>query len=111
MFAGESVSLYFISEGLFCSACNTEDSRDIGSIPELGRLSGEGNDNALQYSCWENPMDREARQATGHGVTKSQTQLNMHPHTHFAGKSIHGWQFFPYHFEYIILFPSLQSFC
>ena len=27
----------------------------------------------LQYSCLKNPMDREAWQATVHGVAKSQT--------------------------------------
>ena len=32
---------------------------DPGSIPESGRSPGEGNDNPLQYSCLENPMDRE----------------------------------------------------
>ena len=31
---------------------------DLGSIPGLGRSSGEENDNPLQYSCLENPMDR-----------------------------------------------------
>ena len=31
-----------------------------GSIPGLGRCPGEGNDNPLQYSCLENPMDRGA---------------------------------------------------
>ena len=31
-----------------------------GLIPGLGRSSGEGNGNALQYSCLENPMDGEA---------------------------------------------------
>ena len=35
----------------------------------------EGVSNPLQYSCWENPMDRGACWATVHGVTKSQTQL------------------------------------
>ena len=30
----------------------------LGSIPGLGRSSGEGNGNPLQYSCLENPMDR-----------------------------------------------------
>ena len=30
---------------------------DPGSIPVLGRSSGEGNGNPLQYSCLENPMD------------------------------------------------------
>ena len=29
----------------------------------------------IQYSCLENPMDREAWRATVHGVAKSQTQL------------------------------------
>ena len=33
----------------------------------------EGNDNPFQDSCLENPMDREAWQATIHRVTKSQT--------------------------------------
>ena len=33
---------------------------DPGFIPGLGRSSGEGNGNPLQYSYWENPMDREA---------------------------------------------------
>ena len=37
---------------------------DPGSIPGLGRSSGEGDDNLLQYSCLENPMDRGAWQAT-----------------------------------------------
>ena len=36
------------------------DIRDVGSIPGLGRSPGEGNGNLLQYSCLENPMDREA---------------------------------------------------
>ena len=33
---------------------------DPGSIPELGRSPGEGNDNPLQDSCLENPMDGRA---------------------------------------------------
>ena len=44
--------------------------RDLGSIPESGRSSGEGNDNPLQYSCLENPMDRGAWKATFHGLPK-----------------------------------------
>ena len=35
---------------------------DVGLIPELGRFSGEGNGNLLQYSCLENPMDKGAWQ-------------------------------------------------
>ena len=33
---------------------------DLGSIPGSGRSPGEGNGNALQYSCLENPMDKGA---------------------------------------------------
>ena len=50
------------------SACNAG---DLGSIPELGRSLGEGNDNLLQYSCLENSMCKRTWQATVHGVTKS----------------------------------------
>ena len=32
--------------------------RDVGSIPGPGRSPGIGNDNPLQYSYLENPMDR-----------------------------------------------------
>ena len=46
---------------------------DSGSIPWSGRFPGEGNGHPLQYSCLENFMDREAWQATVHGVTKSWT--------------------------------------
>ena len=49
---------------------------DLGSIPGLGRSTGEGNGNPLQYSCLENPMERGAWQATVHWVTKSQTRLS-----------------------------------
>ena len=33
---------------------------DRGSIPGLGRSTGEGNGNPLQYYCLESPMDRGA---------------------------------------------------
>ena len=49
---------------------------DTGSIPGLGRSSGEGNDNPLQYSCLGNPMDRETWQAVVHRVAKSWTLLS-----------------------------------
>ena len=42
---------------------------DTGSNPGLGRSSGEGNGNPLQYSCLENPMDTEVWWATVHRVT------------------------------------------
>ena len=49
---------------------------DVGLILGSGRSPGGGHGNPLQYSCLENPMDREALWATVHGVTKSQTQLS-----------------------------------
>ena len=42
----------------------------------LGRFPGGGHGNPLQYSCLENPMDREAWWAMVHGVTKSRTRLS-----------------------------------
>ena len=49
---------------------------DPDLIPGLGRSLGERNVNPLQYSCLENPMDREAWRAAVHGVPKSWTGLN-----------------------------------
>ena len=39
---------------------NVRDTRDAGSIPELGRPPGGGNGTPLQYSCLENSMDTGA---------------------------------------------------
>ena len=58
------------------SACNAG---DLGLIFGSGRFSGEGNGNLLQYSCLENPMDRGARQATVHGVTRVRHDLVTKP--------------------------------
>ena len=55
------------------------DIRDLGSIPELGRLPGDGNGNPLQYSCLENHVERGV-----HRVAKIQTQLKR--------LSTHGFQ-------------------
>ena len=43
---------------------------DVGLIPGSGRSPEAGNGNPLQYSCLENPMDKEAWGATVSGVTK-----------------------------------------
>jgi len=51
------------------------DIREVGSIPGSARSPGGGHGNPLQYSCLENPMDREAWRATVHGVAQSQTRL------------------------------------
>ena len=54
------------------SACNAG---DPGSIPGLGRSSGEGNGYPLQCSCLENPRDGGAWWAAVYGVAQSRTRL------------------------------------
>ena len=70
-----------VSQTIKASAYNAG---DLGSIPGLGRSPGKGNDNLLQYSCLENPMDWGAWQATVHGVAKSRTQLSSFTTLHYA---------------------------
>ena len=69
-------------EGFACSSVTKEsacNAGDPGSILGLGRPSGEGNGNPLQYSCLENLMDRRAWQATTHGVTRIRHDLATKP--------------------------------
>ena len=71
-------------------AYNAGDTGDKGLIPGLGRSSREGNGKPFQY-CWENPMDRGAWQAAGHGVTKSEmTEVTEHtkPSAFMSQKSV-----------------------
>ena len=65
---------------------NAGDVRDMESFPGLVRSPGVGNGNPLQYSCLENPMDRETCWDIVHRVTKRQT-LMKRPCKH-AGFSI-----------------------
>ena len=44
---------------------NAGDIRDAGSIPGLGKSCGGGHGNPPQYSCLENPLDREAWRSIG----------------------------------------------
>ena len=54
------VGIYMVKN----SPANAGELRDAGLIPGSGRYPGGGNDNPLQYTCLENPMDRGAWQAT-----------------------------------------------
>ena len=54
----------------------SENARDVGSVPGLGRSSGGGNGNPLQYSCLGSPMDRRVWLATVHRVTESDMTEN-----------------------------------
>ena len=47
------------------------DVRDAVLTPGSGRSLGAGHDNAIQYSCLENPMDSGSWKATVYRVTKS----------------------------------------
>ena len=51
-------------------SANAGDARDTGLILVLGRSSGVGNGNPLQYSGLENYLDIGAWQATVHGIAK-----------------------------------------
>ena len=60
-------------------ACNAGDTRDMVSVPESGTPPGGGNGNPPQYSCWKNPMDRGAWQATVPGIPRVGHNLATKP--------------------------------
>ena len=70
-FVGNTVNLFP------SGSCNAETQEIVGSISGSGRSPGDGHGNPLQYSCWENPMDRGVWWAMVHGVAKSQTRLKQ----------------------------------
>ena len=42
------------------ACCNEGETKDVGLIPGLGRASGDGKGNPLQYSCLENSMKQRS---------------------------------------------------
>ena len=54
---------------------NAGDSSVMGSIPGLGRFSGIGDGNPLQFYCLANFGDKGAWRAIVHGVAKSWTGM------------------------------------
>ena len=85
---------------------------DPGSIPGLGKSSGEGKGYPLQYSGLENSMD-----CMVHGVTKSQTRLSdfhfmitppHHYHNEKPGFPLVSYLFSSLYYQYISL-DSCQS--
>ena len=67
-----------INQASFIAQCSKESACNAGdpdSIPGSGRSPGEGNGNPLQYSCLQNPMDREVWEATVHGITRVRHDL------------------------------------
>ena len=71
----KTVQLYDTNYIYFPASSNGKESAynagDLGLIPGSERSPGEGNGNALQCSCLENPIDRGAWWATVPGVSKS----------------------------------------
>ena len=60
---------------------NAGDIRDAGLTSGLGRSSGGGHGNPLQYSCLENPMDRGLAGYNPQRVTKlDMTEATAHTH-------------------------------
>ena len=57
---------------------NAVDTGDVGLIPGSSRFPRRGNDNPLQYSCLENPMERGAWQTIVYRVAKSRWRLKRH---------------------------------
>ena len=62
------------------SACNVG---DWGLIPGLGRSPEEGNDSPLQYSCWENRIDRNLAGFSPGGCKEVDMSEGL-THTRFA---------------------------
>ena len=57
------------------------DIRDVSLIPKSEIPPRGGHGNPRQYSCLENPMDREAWRATAHEVAKTE-RVHTRAHTH-----------------------------
>ena len=56
---------------------NAGELRDTGSILGSARYHGGGHGNPLQYSCLENPMDKEPGRLPSMGIEKRGTQLKQ----------------------------------
>ena len=89
-----SITLYQVSQTGFPggsagkeSAFNAGAKGEVGSIPGLGRSPGGRNGNPLQYSCLENPMDRETWQATVLKGCKESDMTEVTEYTHRYYKS------------------------
>ena len=54
---------------------NVGDTGDMGLIPWVGKICGEGHGNPLKYFCLESPLDRGPQGATVQSVAKSRTRL------------------------------------
>ena len=56
------------------------DVRDVGLIPGSGRSPGEGQGDALQYSCWRSPQTEEPGGLQSGGCKESDTTGSLSTH-------------------------------
>ena len=74
------------------STCNIG---DLGLIPGLGRSSGGGYGNSLQYSCLENPHEHRNLAAVyspwGHKEQDTTKQLHTAQHFQFKDRKFNFW--------------------
>ena len=74
--------------------CDAEDTGDEGSIPGSGRSPGGGHGNPLQYSCLENPMDKEPGGYSPQDCKDSdKTEVTEHAWTHSFSQWFHHFTF------------------
>ena len=66
MLMGKKVTFIQVFPGVSDGKESAWSTGDLGSIPGLGRTSGEGNGNQLKYSCLENSIDGGAWWATAY---------------------------------------------
>ena len=100
---------------LLCNSmdCSTSGFPVLHYLPEFAQIhvhSGEGNGNPLQYSCLENPMDREAWLAIVRRVAESRTWLKRLTHTCSVMPSDHLNLCLPI-LLLPLIFPSIRVLC
>ena len=109
---------YWLTFVLECFPGSTRDKEPVcqcrrykrcGFDPWVWKIPWRRNDNSLQYSCLENPMDRGAWRATVHGVTKRQTPLRRLS-THTRGVNSDSWAAFIRLFCLFLIFKDQELF-
>ena len=87
---------------------NAKDITDAGSVPGSGRSPGGGHGNPLQYSCLENPMDRDWW-ATVHSKQVDTTEVTYHACTHRMNETNVGGQITFQSFQNLVLNRNYKS--